>query len=59
MNATVGVSVLLATGAIGGSNYLFSWFTWWVGDSIGAMIFAPLALIWRRDPISGRYAGRP
>jgi signal transduction histidine kinase/sensor domain CHASE-containing protein len=50
VNATVGVSVLLATGAIGGSNYLFSWFTWWVGDSIGAMIFAPLALIWAPRP---------
>lgn len=44
ISASVGVSVLLMAGVIHGSSYLQHWLTWWVGDSIGAMVFAPVVL---------------
>ncbi|HEY6166766.1 MAG TPA: CHASE domain-containing protein [Verrucomicrobiae bacterium] len=46
VNATVAVTSLWTAGAIQWSSYPFHWFTWWVGDTIGALIFAPLVLIW-------------
>jgi signal transduction histidine kinase len=50
INATLGVSTLLASGAIPLAVAGFSWWTWWVGDSIGALIFAPLLLMWLAEP---------
>jgi len=32
------------------SDIPFSWFTWWVGDTIGVMIVAPLLLAWFAQP---------
>ncbi|MBT7099014.1 hypothetical protein HN937_16675 [Candidatus Poribacteria bacterium] len=43
--STVGVTSLLAAGAIQPANYAFSWWTWWVGDTIGAIIFTILVLV--------------
>ena len=34
------------TGAISTSELTFSWWTWWVGDTIGVLVFAPLLLVW-------------
>lgn len=45
LNASFGATALYATGIIPQSAYYFSWFTWWVGDSIGVLITAPLMLI--------------
>lgn len=42
INSTVGTSTLYLSGIIPGDTFLFSWFTWWIGDSIGAIVFAPL-----------------
>lgn len=44
-SATVGISVLATAGVITPAALLFSWWTWWVGDTIGVLIFAPLILI--------------
>lgn len=49
-NASVAVTVLWATGVIPAEAYLFSWFTWWVGDSIGVLIAAPLVFIGFAQP---------
>jgi PAS domain S-box-containing protein len=46
VNATWGVASLLLAGVIGPADYLFHWWTWWVGDSIGAITFTPLILLW-------------
>jgi PAS domain S-box-containing protein len=46
IGATLGVSILRAAGLISWESYPFSWCTWWVGDTIGAMIFSPLVLLW-------------
>ena len=46
--ATVGVSALVATdlAAIGEVRHI--WFTWWLGDAVGALIVTPLILLWAR-----------
>lgn|GEM_PF-2062093 len=39
INATWGTGSLLAVGLIQYSNAAFGWWTWWVGDTIGVLIF--------------------
>jgi hypothetical protein len=50
VNTTLGVTSLFFAGHIPLANYLFKWATWWVGDTIGALIFTPLVLIWTVSP---------
>jgi len=50
VSCTVGVSSLLGFGIISLDSYLYSWWTWWVGDSIGVLIFTPLTLIMFAQP---------
>ncbi len=45
LNATFGVTAIYLSGFVAPTDYAFSWFTWWVGDSIGVLITAPLLLI--------------
>jgi len=60
INATTGVGTLLLWGSIRPEQVPFSWWTWWVGDSIGVGVAAPLIFIllaeprdvWRRRRIS-------
>jgi len=46
VNASWSVSLLAITGTVTPQAYAFHWWTWWVGDTIGALIFAPLVLAW-------------
>lgn len=46
INATWGTTTLLVASAIPSDAYMQHWWTWWVGDSIGALIFAPLIVMW-------------
>lgn len=46
INATVGPECLLIAGFIGPAQYIVTWGTWWVGDAIGVLVFAPLTLLW-------------
>lgn len=48
--STVGVGGLWMTGAIHNDVALFNWWTWWVGDSIGVLIFTPMILVWAVRP---------
>ncbi len=43
--ATIGVCALFGLGVIEISAVAYTWFTWWVGDSIGVLVFAPLCLL--------------
>lgn len=43
---TVGMLTLLANGSIKASQIGYSWFTFWVGDCMGVLIFTPLLLVW-------------
>ncbi len=42
---TVGVASQLSTGIISPGNATMGWLTWWVGDAIGVIVFAPLMLM--------------
>ena len=42
---TWGVVSLLVAHIITPGIFLFTWLTWWVGDTIGVMIFCPLTLL--------------
>lgn len=44
VGASVGVTALSLNQLIETQNILFSWFTWWVGDTIGVILFCPLLL---------------
>ena len=46
VSPSVGVTGLLLSGAVSLAQYGMTWWTWWVGDSIGALVFAPLTLVW-------------
>ena len=50
ISATVGQVALFVFGMVSSSDIPFSWFTWWVGDTIGVMIAAPLLLAWLAPP---------
>lgn len=43
--ASIGVTTLYANGIIALENYGFTWLTWWIGDTIGVLLFTPLLLI--------------
>ncbi|HKY90839.1 MAG TPA: MASE1 domain-containing protein, partial [Nevskiaceae bacterium] len=54
VNAFVGVGTLHLAGKIAAEGLLVNWGTWWVGDSIGVLIFTPLVLMWAKRPwVSG------
>ena len=50
VSSTLGVATLWVAGVVAPENCFFSWWTWWVGDAIGVILFAPLALIWSNRP---------
>lgn len=52
VSATFGVTTLLIAGAIPSAALAANWWTWWTGDTIGALICTPLMLMWfSNDPI--------
>src|SRR5437868_7770420 len=46
ITSTVGVTTLWLAHVLSSADLLTNWVTWYVGDSIGTLIFAPLVLIW-------------
>ena len=49
--ATNGVTALAVAGDVG--SYGSEWLLWWVGDAMGALVVAPLALVWSTYPVRG------
>ena len=45
LSASGGTGVLYFSQVISAAEYPFSWWTWWVGDSIGVLIATPLMFI--------------
>lgn len=43
--ATVGISSLVVAGVITPAEYIYSWWSWYVGDTLGVLLAAPPALI--------------
>jgi len=50
ISATVGVATLYFNGMVGPQGVVETWRTWWVGDAIGALLVAPLILVWATSP---------
>ncbi len=44
VNASLSVPVLVALGVIPSPEAGFSWWSWWLGDALGVVLFAPLML---------------
>ena len=42
--ATVGITVMTINGVISPPEIPLNWFSWWVGDTIGVLIFTPIML---------------
>jgi signal transduction histidine kinase/integral membrane sensor domain MASE1 len=52
VSASIGVSVLYFAGIITSTAYANSWWSWWVGDTLGVLIAMPLTLsiLYRNHP---------
>jgi PAS domain S-box-containing protein len=58
VSATVGVTTLCLAGYVPWSVYGQAWLTWWLGDTGGVFIVAPLLLVWggtHRRKLAGRW----
>src|SRR5437879_2676615 len=49
VSATVGITSLAAGGFAPRADVGSIWLTWWLGDSVGAVLFAPPVLLWSAD----------
>jgi PAS domain S-box-containing protein len=57
VSATFGVTTLTSLGHADWSRYGSIWFTWWLGDMGGAILVAPLLVLWLLNPRPG-WSGR-
>jgi PAS domain S-box-containing protein len=57
--ATVGVATLAATGRLTSQDAGAVWLTWWLGDIGGALIVAPLLILWAGRPSPDPLRARP
>lgn len=46
ISATIGVASLFLNGLVPPSNVPHVWLTWWLGDITGALIVAPVLILW-------------
>lgn len=58
VSAGFGVTSLVLTGDASWSDYGPIWLTWWLGDAAGALIVAPVLLLWATTPLGGWNRGR-
>jgi CHASE1-domain containing sensor protein len=54
---TIGVAAQLTTGLLSTGQAALGWLTWWVGDAIGVIVFAPLVLMLLPSQ-AGNWSGR-
>ena len=50
INASLSVPVLVLSGLIPTGEAVFSWWTWWLGDAVGAVLGLPLLLVFLGQP---------
>jgi signal transduction histidine kinase len=50
ISATIGVTSLYFAGLTPQASLAETWRTWWIGDAIGALLIAPLILVWAAPP---------
>jgi diguanylate cyclase (GGDEF)-like protein len=49
LSATIGATCLSLGGIARWADYRPIWFTWWLGDAVGDLVFAPLLILWFSD----------
>lgn len=52
ISPTMGLGILWLTGAVPTESIAYGWWTWWVGDTIGVVVFTPLTLAFIGQPRS-------
>jgi signal transduction histidine kinase/integral membrane sensor domain MASE1/CheY-like chemotaxis protein len=50
LSASIGVLSLCLDHAAGWEQFGSLWLTWWLGDTVGALVIAPLLLVWSTAP---------
>jgi signal transduction histidine kinase/ActR/RegA family two-component response regulator len=50
ISATVGVTSLTLSGLAAWADYGPIWLTWWLGDAVGAILVAPVLVLWTMNP---------
>jgi PAS domain S-box-containing protein len=59
VSATIGASSLTLAGHAAWRDYPAIWFTWWLGDAVGALVVGPAVVLWSsRDDASQSRARR-
>ncbi|MDQ5982388.1 MAG: hypothetical protein QG549_385 [Patescibacteria group bacterium] len=51
ISATIGVGGLVWGQIIGPEQFLYTWTTWWIGDALGILVYAPLLLVWDKTSL--------
>src|SRR5262245_43755695 len=49
VSATIGVSSLVLAGYAEVSSFISVWLTWWLGDLAGALVVAPVVVLWAKS----------
>lgn len=57
VSATIGVTTISLGGIAPWKDYGTIWITWWLGDAVGALVVAPLLILWTANP-RVRWSGR-
>lgn len=50
VNASLSIPALTALGGISENDALFNWWNWWIGDTLGVVVTAPLMLVFFGKP---------
>lgn len=50
ISATIGLTSLATAGYIERTNFATAWVTWWLGDVTGALVIAPVIVLWASSP---------
>jgi PAS domain S-box-containing protein len=58
LSATIGVAALCAGGMQPWTHFLTLWSTWWIGDVLGALVVAPVLLVWATPDPAPSSVGR-
>ncbi|WMT79680.1 MASE1 domain-containing protein [Bradyrhizobium sp. Ash2021] len=50
ISASIGLTSLATVGYIERTNFANAWVTWWLGDVTGALVIAPVIVLWASSP---------
>jgi len=57
ISPTIGVNALILEGVFPSSRFVASWFSWWIGDSVGVMLFTPI-ILWFSYNVRNKQTGK-